>query len=199
MAGTTSDIPTTTVGGFGTGNWLLQPTDFNDWKYKLPAGYKQQDKSIDLRGTRKMQTDIFNQGGMGSCTANAIAEALRYAYAREGHDTTVPWRPSRLFVYYLERVADGAGDMITLQQLQDFLGKKSVTMKVNGQDTDVFSWIASAILKDDGADLRNGMKALNQYGVCSEDTWKYPTAPAPVNNSYKWTDGTGEQLQIMSS
>ncbi|MEO6071280.1 MAG: C1 family peptidase [Chitinophagaceae bacterium] len=54
--------------------------------------------NIDLRsGT----PPIYNQGGLGSCTANALCGAFQYGQKKQGHST---FMPSRLFLYYNERV-----------------------------------------------------------------------------------------------
>jgi C1A family cysteine protease len=48
---------------------------------------------------------VYDQGQLGSCTANAIAGALQYANIKAGHDFGVP---SRLFIYYCERLREGS-------------------------------------------------------------------------------------------
>lgn len=67
---------------------------------------------VDLRD--KMPA-VYDQGALGSCTANAIAAAIEYERARQG--SSDDFTPSRLFVYYNERVMEGtvasdAGAMI---------------------------------------------------------------------------------------
>lgn len=57
---------------------------------------------------------VFNQGALGSCTANAIAGALEFDRMKQG---LPDWIPSRLFIYYNERAMEGtiredAGAMI---------------------------------------------------------------------------------------
>jgi C1A family cysteine protease len=46
---------------------------------------------------------VYDQLHLNSCSANALAAALRYDELKEGH-TAVP-QPSRLFIYFNERVA----------------------------------------------------------------------------------------------
>ena len=55
-------------------------------------------KSVDLR---KNCPGIYNQGELGSCTANAIAAAYEYDEIKQNEDTI--FIPSRLFIYYNER------------------------------------------------------------------------------------------------
>lgn len=47
---------------------------------------------------------IYDQGQLGSCTANAIAGAFQFARKKEGLPA---WDPSRLFIYFNERDAEG--------------------------------------------------------------------------------------------
>jgi C1A family cysteine protease len=47
---------------------------------------------------------IYDQGQLGSCTGNGIARVLEYQSIREGEPTVTP---SRLFIYYNERVIEG--------------------------------------------------------------------------------------------
>ena len=60
------------------------------------------------------QPPIYNQGELGSCTANAIAAAVQFERRDQKIDD---FTPSRLFIYYNERVMEGtirqdAGAMI---------------------------------------------------------------------------------------
>jgi len=57
--------------------------------------------TIDLR---KNCPEVYDQGNLGSCTANAIAACYEYALCQQGlHD----FHPSRLFIYYNEREMEG--------------------------------------------------------------------------------------------
>jgi len=58
---------------------------------------------VDLRSGL---CEPYNQGGLGSCTANAIAGALQFLERKEG--ARDPVMPSRLFIYYNERVIEGS-------------------------------------------------------------------------------------------
>jgi C1A family cysteine protease len=57
---------------------------------------------VDLRGGCPA---VYDQGRLGSCTANAIAGALQFDQARQR--TADPFTPSRLFIYYNERSLEG--------------------------------------------------------------------------------------------
>jgi len=59
-------------------------------------------KSVDLRsGCPK----IYDQGQLGSCTANAIAAAVEFDQRKQNLAPT--FTPSRLFIYYNERALEG--------------------------------------------------------------------------------------------
>ena len=58
-------------------------------------------RSVDLR---PQLPAVYDQGELGSCTANAIAAAFEYVQLKEG---LPDFMPSRLFVYYNERVLEG--------------------------------------------------------------------------------------------
>lgn len=50
---------------------------------------------------------VFNQLQLGSCTANAVAAAVEYDNHLDGRPLTGN-RPSRLFLYYMERMIEGS-------------------------------------------------------------------------------------------
>jgi C1A family cysteine protease len=88
-----------------------------DWTEKLPPCY--------------------DQGQLGSCTANAIAGALQFLQGAKPEPLVMP---SRLFIYYNERVMEGTVD------------------------------------SDAGAEIMDGIKAVNAKGVCPESEWPYDVA-----------------------
>lgn len=57
-------------------------------------------KEVDPRGE---MPDCYDQGQLGSCTANAVAGAIEYDSILNGDHIT----PSRLFIYYMERELEG--------------------------------------------------------------------------------------------
>lgn len=68
------------------------------------------------------QPAIYDQGQLGSCTAQAIAAALEFAQAKQRQPDV--FTPSRLFIYYNERVILGTVDEDSGAMLRD--GIKSV-------------------------------------------------------------------------
>lgn len=132
--------------------WIEDIPDEKDLQYHhefykiiAPAGHGIA-PAIDLR---YRCPPIYDQGQIGSCTANAIGSALRFArcqYLNEDNHDYSKFQPSRLYIYWNER-----------RMLED-----------NN----------AAVNRDTGARLRDGIKSLQAYGVCPEagssPNWPYP-------------------------
>lgn len=81
------------------------------WKPSLPDFH---DVPADVTGIRVMEEVdprddmpvVYDQGQLGSCTANAIAAAVQYDKMLDDEATDVDV-PSRLFIYYMERQREG--------------------------------------------------------------------------------------------
>lgn len=96
------------------------------WKPSLPHNVKKYSSCralvedlpplIDLRPSCP---DVYDQGNLGSCTANGIAGAIQFV------QPTV--MPSRLFIYYNERVIEGDPDQDGGAEIHD--GIQSVSSK----------------------------------------------------------------------
>jgi len=89
--------------------WLPDTPDQRDHAY-VPV-LETIPQVIDLRAELPVP---YDQGSLGSCTANAIAAAIQFDQAKQGLSVTMP---SRLFIYYNERaiehtVNSDAGAMI---------------------------------------------------------------------------------------
>lgn len=68
---------------------------------------------LDLRDTGFLNFPIYDQGNLGSCTANAIAAAIRFAELKEQKEAPdaqgpLPNGPSRLAIYWWERWIEGS-------------------------------------------------------------------------------------------
>jgi C1A family cysteine protease len=74
--------------------------------------------SVDLRSECP---PIYDQGQLGSCTANAIGGAIEFDQRKQG---TTEFVPSRLFIYYNERTIEGTVSQDSGAQIRD--GIKSV-------------------------------------------------------------------------
>jgi C1A family cysteine protease len=75
--------------------------------------------SVDLR--EKCPKDIYDQGQLGSCTANAIGAAFEFELIKQG---LTDFMPSRLFIYYNERAREGTIECDSGAMIRD--GIKSV-------------------------------------------------------------------------
>ena len=96
--------------------WTPDLPDHRDHVYLAKAPTADLPKKVALR-----MPPVLNQGDLGSCTANAIANAHLYCQIRAskimGALGQSPFLPSRLFIYLNERVMEGtvkvdAGAMI---------------------------------------------------------------------------------------
>jgi C1A family cysteine protease len=67
---------------------------------------------------------IYDQGQLGSCTANAIAAAIEFDQMKQHLGPPHPFTPSRLFIYYNERVIEHSVNSDAGAQIRD--GVKSV-------------------------------------------------------------------------
>ncbi|MEY4904472.1 MAG: hypothetical protein RLZZ292_2287 [Bacteroidota bacterium] len=81
-------------------NWKPSPTDVRD---KLNA-YSMLDNNNPSSAYLGLSMPIYDQGKLGSCTANAIGTAVMIALNAKQNAYFVP---SRLFVYYNERAMEG--------------------------------------------------------------------------------------------
>lgn len=100
--------------------WIPDLPDRRDRVFAAaPATLAALPPRIDLRG---QCPPVYDQGALGSCTANAIAGALQFDEIKQG--AADAFTPSRLFIYYNERVIEGTVDEDSGAMLRD--GIKSV-------------------------------------------------------------------------
>ena len=94
-------------------SWLPDLPDHRDFTYKVSRTIlKALPPKVDLRDTCP---PVYDQGQLGSCTGNAIAGSIEYEQLKKKDPHA--FMPSRLFIYYNERVIEGtvkqdAGAMI---------------------------------------------------------------------------------------
>lgn len=127
--------------------WIPDIPDARDYKYAAP---------VELIGALPAKVDltstcppVYDQGQLGSCTANAIGAAIEFDQIKQ---KLTPFAPSRLFIYYNERSMEGTVD------------------------------------SDSGAQIRDGVKSVNEQGACPEDLWPYDIAQfttQPTDACYK--------------
>jgi C1A family cysteine protease len=104
-----------TTGRYG---WIPDLPDTRDRLYRAPRKIALP-KSVDLRANCPK---VYDQGDLGSCTANAIAAAIEFDQRKE--NLAQPFTPSRLFIYYNERALEGTVSSDSGAMIRD--GIKSV-------------------------------------------------------------------------
>jgi C1A family cysteine protease len=98
--------------------WVPDIPDHRDFMYAAPTRVLQAlPTKVDLRD--RCPKTVYDQGHLGSCTANAIAGAIEFDQIKQGQQQATP---SRLFIYYNERAIEhtilfDAGAMIRRDQI----------------------------------------------------------------------------------
>jgi len=83
--------------------WVPDLPDHRDRLYTAPLGAPVAlPKNVDLRP--HCPKTVYDQGQLGSCTANAIAGAFEFDFIKQ---KKTDFMPSRLFIYYNERAIEG--------------------------------------------------------------------------------------------
>jgi C1A family cysteine protease len=80
--------------------WKRDLPDIRDFRFKIELPHVIP-PMVDLR---ESCPSIYNQGSLGSCTANALAGAFQFEQMKQQDDDV--FIPSRLFIYYNERVIE---------------------------------------------------------------------------------------------
>jgi C1A family cysteine protease len=105
------------IAGYG---WVPDLPDQRDHLYAAPIQtLAELPPSADLRSQCPA---VYDQGQLGSCTANAIGAAIQFDRMKQSLPDFVP---SRLFIYYNEREMEGTVESDSGAQIRD--GIKSVS------------------------------------------------------------------------
>jgi len=99
--------------------WIPDVPDHRDLVFSAPQPIPVLPLSVDLRPGCP---PVYNQGQLGSCTANAIGAAHQYNQMKQTKSEI--FIPSRLFIYYNERVMEGTINVDAGAQIRD--GIKSI-------------------------------------------------------------------------
>src|SRR5215211_6988917 len=100
------------IQGYG---WTPDLPDGRDLVYGAPAEVVERlPRRVDLR---KQCPSVYDEGQLGSCTANAIGGALEFDQMKQKQRN--PFTPSRLFIYYNERDMEGTVDSDSGAQIRD--------------------------------------------------------------------------------
>ena len=101
--------------------WVPDLPDQRDHLFAAPPPVLTQlPPAVDLRDQCPA---VYDQGQLGSCTGNAIAAAIEFDQMKEKEPEVFP--PSRLFIYYNERVMENSVKSDSGAQIRD--GIKSVS------------------------------------------------------------------------
>lgn len=115
-----------TVARFG---WIRDIPDHRDHLYAAPVkALTALPANVDLSAQCPA---VYDQGELGSCTANAIAAALEFDRLKQKIEDFIP---SRLFIYYNERVIEHSVHSDSGAQIRD--GIKSVSSKGDCPETE---------------------------------------------------------------
>ncbi|HLH21882.1 MAG TPA: C1 family peptidase [Chloroflexota bacterium] len=102
--------------------WIPDLPDARDHLYAAaPATLASLPSQVDMR---PQCPGVYDQGQLGSCTGNAIAGAIEFDQMRQHLGAPCPFTPSRLFIYYNERVMEHTVNSDAGAQIRD--GIKSV-------------------------------------------------------------------------
>lgn len=84
--------------------WIPDHPDPRDRIYNLEFKIAKADELPPALSLRDKMPPVYNQGELGSCTANGSGGAFEYQQSQQSEGQTTP---SRLFIYYNERVVEG--------------------------------------------------------------------------------------------
>ncbi len=94
--------------------WQPDLPDQRDFSYRVP---RRTAAALPTRADLRPQMPaIYDQGQLGSCTANAVGGAFEFDLLKQGESDFVP---SRLFIYYNERVIERTVEEDSGAQLRD--------------------------------------------------------------------------------
>jgi len=111
------ELPQRRVQGYG---WVPDLPDARDYVYSAPEPVLSElPRSVDLR---PQCPPVYDQGQLGSCTANAIGAAFEFDQLKQ---QLPDFMPSRLFIYFNEREIEGTIDTDSGAMIRD--GMKSVS------------------------------------------------------------------------
>ena len=99
------------IGHYG---WTPDLPDQRDFSYSAPAPLLMAlPTTVDLR---PKCPPVYDQGQLGSCTGNSIAGAIQFEQMKQNLKSFVP---SRLFIYYNERVIENTVNSDSGAQIRD--------------------------------------------------------------------------------
>jgi len=94
--------------------WIPDVPDARDHYFRAPRKTGALPVSMDLRS---VCPPVYDQGELGSCTANAVSAAVEFDQMKQQLPNV--FTPSRLFIYYNERAIEGTIDSDSGAMLRD--------------------------------------------------------------------------------
>lgn len=133
--------------------WIPDLPDQRDLLFDATAtfGVAPFPKKVDLRD---QCPPVYNQGQLGSCTANALAAAFDFDRHKEQHSFMTP---SRLFIYWNERDVEGTVNSDAGARIRD--GVKVLRTVGTPPETDWPYDIATFTVKPDNKAFRDAKKS----------------------------------------
>jgi C1A family cysteine protease len=156
------------IKGYG---WVPDLPDHRDFTYAAPMEVAAALPSqVDLR---PQCPPVYDQGQLGSCTANSIGGAHEFEQMKQNKPNV--FMPSRLFIYYNERVIEGSVKSDAGGQIRD--GIKSIASQGVCPETEWPYVIAKFATKPPAAAYKDALKneavsyqrlvqSLNQFKGC---------------------------------
>jgi C1A family cysteine protease len=95
--------------------WVPDVPDFRDLQFTPQVAARKLPKSVDLRESG-LCPPVWDQGDLGSCTAHGIGFCFAFERVRQGLGDLMP---SRLFIYYNERVIEHSVESDAGAQIRD--------------------------------------------------------------------------------
>ena len=108
--------------------WRPDSPDMRDYLLAVEPA-KVLPRSVSLR---RQMPPVYDQGQLGSCTANSIGAILEFNEFKQAEDGAAT--PSRLFIYYNERAMEGTVTQDSGAEIRD--GIKSVAQVGAPPETD---------------------------------------------------------------
>jgi C1A family cysteine protease len=146
--------------------WVPDLPDPRDVSFAPPAKILSASRAaVDLRAQCPA---VYDQGRIGSCTANAIAAALEFEMMKQGMEEV--FTPSRLFIYYNERLMEGTVSTDAGAQIRD--GIKSVASQGDCPETE-WPYDDTPPLSDGGPWPDGARAGMQPPQSCYDDALKH--------------------------
>jgi C1A family cysteine protease len=133
--------------------WIPDVPDHRDLLYAALVSVAKLPDKIDLRSHCP---PVYDQGSLGSCTANAISGAIQFE--RRKQELKPDFVPSRLFIYYNERAMENSVSSDAGAQIRD--GIKSIATQGDCPETEWPYDIAKFTSKPSAQCYRDAVKYL---------------------------------------